>query len=284
MFLRLLLALLCLAAPAAAQNQDPRPSPAASAYQSPYRVKFTWTDEQLIPDLLRGPRANWKDYGRAPFSEWYDRSNQSRWIHRGPGMKHLPAPGIAAGKDARWLRERVLATGLRYVGLGYEHHHLPYWDPPADWPSSPGRPRSGRGLDCSNFTGFTYNLALGYQFTTDIQRQSELTELRGPGPDRSTRVTRIELPKDFDDYDRVLRPADLLFIKNNSGRLSHVVLWVGPLGRHKGKTQWLILDSTDGTHRDAEGQPIPPGIQLRPFTPRSWYFNNVSHALRIIHD
>ncbi len=275
------LALLGLAASAAAQSREARPAP---AYESPYRVKFTWTDEQLIPDLLQGPRANWKDWGRAPFSEWYKRENHSRWQHRGPGMKHLPAPSIAAGKDARWLRERVLATGLRYVGLGYEHHHLPDWDPPADWPSSPKRPRAGRGLDCSNFTGFTYNLALGFFPSTDIQRQSEMTEIAGPGPGRTTPVRRIELPKNFDDYERVLRPADLLFIRNNSGRLSHVVLWVGPLGRHKGREQWLILDSTDGTHRDIEGNPIPPGIQLRPFTPSTWYARNASHALRIIPD
>jgi hypothetical protein len=280
MIRRLLLGLALLAPSLGAQT---RPA-ATPAYESPYHVKFTWTDEELVPDLLRGPRADGKDHANVPFSEWYDRSNQRRWGYWGPGMKHFPAPALASGKSPRWLRERVLATGLRYVGYGYEHHHVPDWDPPDDWPLPPGlEGPSGKGLDCSNFTGFVYNLALGLLPNTDIGQQALMTEVKGPGPGRSTRVQRIELPKDFDDYPRTLRTADLLFIKNNRGRVSHVVLWVGSVGRSP-KDHPLVLDSTGGAHRDASGEAIPDGIHLRPFTPRSWYFNNASHAIRLIPD
>lgn len=280
--------LACLALTATAQTSSPSArdaKPAAPAYESPYRVKLTWTDEELIPDLLRGPRADWKSQAEVPYSDWYDRANQRRWGYWGPGMKHYPAPAIASGKSPRWLRERVLAAGLRFVGYGYEHHHIPDWDPPADWPKDPDQTEpSGKGLDCSNFTAFAYNFALGYHPNTGIREQSLMTEVRGPGPGRVTKVQRIEIPKDFEDVDRVLRPADLLFIKNNRGNVSHVVLWVGSLGRVKGEKQLLILDSTGANHRDAVGEKIPDGIQLRPFGPRSWYFNSASHAIRIIPD
>ena len=287
MFARLthrLLPLLFVGAALAAAQTSEAPS-SATAYESPYRVQLTWTEEELIPDLLRGPRANWKDYADVPHREWYNRAHQSRWGYWGPGMKHFSAPAIASGKSPGWLRERVLATGLRYVGYGYEHHHVPDWEPPADWPRAPRQAQpAGKGLDCSNYTGFVYNLALGLLPNTDVRQQARMTEVKGPGPGRSTRVTRVELPKDFEDFDRVLRPADLLFIKNRAGDVSHVVLWVGSLGRIHGEPTLLVLDSTGGSHRDLVGQAIPDGIQLRPFARRSWYFNSASHAIRVIPD
>lgn len=256
---------------------------AEPAYSSPYRVEFTFSDAELIPDLLSGPRADSRTHADVPYRDWYDPANQRRWGYWGPPMRHFPAPANLSSRPPRWQRERVIAAGLRYVGYGYEHHHVPDWEPPADWPRAPGQEASGKGLDCSNFTGFAYNLALGLLPDTSIGGQSRMTEVKGPGPGRTTRVQRIELPKDHADFPKVLRTADLLFIKNRSGAVSHVVLWVGDIGRSPDDRP-LVLDSTGPGHRAAGGDRIPDGIHLRPFGPRSWYFTNASHALRLLPD
>ena len=53
------------------------------------------------------------------------------------------------------MRQRVIAVALRFQGYHYQHHHVPDWDPPADWPykESPLGKQS-KGVDCSNFTSF----------------------------------------------------------------------------------------------------------------------------------
>ncbi len=257
---------------------------AEQPYQSPYSVRFTFRPEELIGDLRSGPRADWKNSAKVPFREWYDPVNQARWGYRGPGAKHYDAPPGAATKGPEWARQRVLATGLQLVGYTYQHHHVPYWDPPADWPrNETQKTPPGKGLDCSNFTAFVYNLALGIFPSGDVRKQAELTEVPGPGPNRSSPVQRLELPKRFEDYESTLRTGDLLFIKNTSGALSHVVLWVGAIGRSPDGSS-LILDSTGSGNFDSSGNEIPDGIQLRAFKPTSWYCRQASHVLRIIPD
>jgi hypothetical protein len=78
-----------------------------------------------------------------------------------------------------------------------------------------------------------------------------------------------------------LLTGDLLYVKNSPGNLSHVVIWVGKIGKSPDGNP-LVLDSTGTGSRDSEGREIPDGIQLRAFTPRSWYFRQASHVLRII--
>src|SRR5262245_28140682 len=63
--------------------------------------------------------------------------------------------------------------------------------------------------------------------------------------------------------------------------ISHVVIWVGGVGRGPDVTP-LILDSHGGGVKDANGASIPCGIQLRPFRERSWYNESASHAIRIL--
>ncbi len=256
--------------------------PDRPAYQSPYSVKFTFKEEELTGDLRKGSRADWKDSATVPFREWYAPANQKRWGYWGPGMKHFEAPAGLSSKSPRWQRERVIATGLRYVGYTYQHHHVPDWEPPADWPryAKQATP-SGKGLDCSNFTTFAYNLALGLRPTSDVQDQAAMTETLGPGPGRKSPVQRIELPKSYEDFPRQLLTGDLLFVKNNAGNISHVVLWVGEIGQSPDGTP-LILDSTGTGARDASSATIPDGIYLRPFRANTWYFTQASHVLRII--
>lgn len=253
-------------------------------YKSPYSVRFSTRPEELIGDLLRGPRADWKDSASVPFREWYNPANQARWGHRGPSSKQYDAPPGLANKPPEWLRQRIIATGLQFVGYTYQHHHVPYWEPPADWPRDDEQRPPGKGLDCSNFTAFVYNLALGIRPTGDIHQQAEMTSAPGPGPNRTTPALRIELPERYDAYDKTLRTGDLLFIKGSSGStISHVVLWVGSIGHSPDRVP-LILDSTGGGNFDSTGAEIPDGIQLRAFTEKSWYARRASHALRLIPD
>jgi len=251
-------------------------------YKSPYRVEFSFKEEELIGDLLKGPRSDWKDSATVSFRDWYNPANQARWGYRGPGAKHFNPPSGLASKSSQWSRERVIATGMRFIGYSYQHHHVPDWDPPADWPrDAEQKTQPGKGLDCSNFTAFVYNLALGIKPTGDVKMQAAMTESPGPGSNRTLPVKRVELPKSFDEFEGTLLTGDLLYVKNTSGNLSHVVLWVGKIGKSPDATP-LILDSTGGGNYDVNRNEIPDGIHLRAFTPRSWYFKQASHVLRII--
>ena len=60
-----------------------------------------------------------------------------------------------------------------------------------------------------------------------------------------------------------------------------MVFRVGPIGQAPDKMP-LILDSHDDGMKDAMGQSIPDGVQLRPFCEQSWYFHSTSHALRFL--
>lgn len=255
---------------------------AAEPYKSPYSVKFSFPEEELIGDLLKGPRSDWKDHATVPFREWDNPANQTRWGYWGPSMKQFDPPAGLAKKSPQWSRERVIATALRYVGYSYQHHHVPDWEPPADWPRDPEQKTPvGKGVDCSNFTGFVYNLALGILPSTGIKQQSEMTEAAGPGAGRKVAVKRIELPKSYEDFPSELLTGDLLFVKSNRGNVSHVVLWVGKIGEAPDAMP-LILDSTGTGAKDSNGVPIPDGVQLRPFKRTAWYFTQASHVLRII--
>jgi cell wall-associated NlpC family hydrolase len=257
---------------------------AQNAYKSPYSVKFSFPEEELIGDLLKGPRSDWKDHATVPFRDWYNPSNQKRWGYWGPAMRHFNPPAGLAKKTPQWSRERVIATAMRFIGYSYQHHHVPDWEPPAEWPRDPEQKTPvGKGVDCSNFTGFVYNLALGILPSTGIKTQAEMTVAAGPGAGRSVSVKRIELPKSHEDFQRELITGDLLFVKNTRGNVSHVVLWVGRIGDSPEGLP-LILDSTGSGATDSNGETIPDGVQLRPFKRTTWYFTQASHVLRIIPD
>jgi cell wall-associated NlpC family hydrolase len=277
MFLRSSLLAIVLVCPALAAEPD------RATYRSPYKVNFTFRDEELFGDLVKGPRADWKQQASIPFRDWYGDTVKSRWHTWGPPQREYDAPPGLASRDVEWARQRVIAAGLRLVGYSYQHHHVPDWEPPADWPESKIAKARGKGLDCSNFTTWAYNHALGYRPNSEVKGQSELTETPGPGANRTTPMQRIELPARHEDFERTLRTGDLLFVKNNAGEVSHVVLWVGKIGHSRDGTP-LILDSTGTGSKDSEGNAIPDGIYLRPFRPTSWYAKSASHALRILPD
>ncbi|HEY2573266.1 MAG TPA: NlpC/P60 family protein [Verrucomicrobiaceae bacterium] len=259
---------------------------AEDAYQSPYSVAFTFSESDLMGDFAGGGlRGDFKQESSIAFPAWYVSSTQKHYTSWGPPARHFTPPAGLSQKSADWMRQRIIAVALRYRGIHYQHHHIPDWDPPADWPykSSPLGHQS-KGVDCCNFTAFVYNIGLGLKPTGETRDQSALTEVAGPGPGRSSKVTRIEKPETHADFVSTLKTGDLLFVKGqSSGEVTHVVIWVGQIGRSKGQVP-LVIDSTGEGRKDENGAPIPDGVQLRPFLPDSWYCRSASHVLRLIPD
>ena len=142
-----------------------------------------------------------------PFSEW-----QTCCGTYGPCAQPYPAVVFPEGVDRlEWSRIRVVEAAKKWIGLPYKHHHIPAMG----------------GLDCSNFTAFVYNYALGMYLTSWVERQSE-------------EVGRLL------DSNEQLQPGDLIFLYSKDfSRISHAAIYVSP-------TQ--VIDSTGG------------GVQLRPFS------------------
>lgn len=258
-------------------------APKSAAYQSPYRVNFTFPVEELIGDISRGPRGDVKQLSSVPFSQWYSPQVKSRYGAWGPPFVHQPPPQGIDSRPSEWKRQRVIAAALRYVGVTYQHHHLPDWDPPADWPWKEVKSgRNGKGVDCSNFTAFIYNQTMGLKPSGAIGDQAE--ELNIPYNNGKTlQAQKIQRPATLAEFNKQLKTGDLLFIKGSpsSSAITHVVFWVGPIGQSPAG-EALILDSTGEGRKDCRGQVIPDGVQLRAFTENSWYFKSAAHALRMI--
>ena len=172
-----------------------------------------------------------------PEAEWYLDALQGTW---GPAAAAYPPVGAPSGcSELSWKRQRVIAVAEKFVGLPYQHHHIPAWDPASAWPGA-----EGPGLDCSNFSAWAYNYALGIQFTSNVEAQADGSEAPG----------RRLAP------DEAREPADLLYILSEDlSHVAHVVLLVD--AQH-------IIDSTG------------PGVQIRSFT--GWYQDRYSHARRVI--
>ncbi len=252
---------------------------AAPSYRSPYHLEFHHPTKALVGDLLEGPRGDPKYESETPHSEWYAErflKSERPW---GPRPRLYPPPPLAEGKSAEWKRERIIATASRYIGYDYQHHHLPDWSPPARG-GTPGH----KGLDCSNFTAFAYNQALGIHINSDVKEQAEGKVAKG-AQHIGAKVTRIDRhdEESHPSWSARLKASDLVFVRNREGHISHVVLWLGPLGRSPDGTP-LILDSHGEDVKDSAGVFVPRGIQIRPYRPGSWYDRSTSHALRLVHD
>jgi len=256
----------------------------AAAYVSPYSARFHTPVARLLPDILAGPRGDTGAESRFNREEWDSATVRRGYGAWGPPARQYSAPELAQGKNAEWKRERVLATALLFTGLSYQHHHIPGWTPPENWPWLPvGRGRNEKGMDCSNFTSFAYNLALGMKLDGDIAVQAREQSVDVPGQGR-VEARRIEGGRDFAATVAALKPGDLVYVKTSpTGHVSHVVLWMGENGVSPDGAP-LVLDSTGAGHRDASGGVIPDGVRLRPFTADSWYFRSMSHALRFLRD
>jgi len=251
-------------------------------YESPYSVKFSFTDEELVGDL-KGERGDAKRQSSVAHDDWYSRRIKDKYGAWGVPARHYPAlPGLAE-KSLKWKRERVIAVALRYQGYAYQHHHVPDWDPPRDWPwKEVALGHNSKGVDCSNFSSFVYNQGFGIKPTSAIKEQAMQRTISGPGEDRETKAEEIPLPKTYDELVKTLQTGDLLYVRNRKEEISHVVIWVGGIGQSPDRTP-LILDSHGEGVKDSKGNAIPVGIYLRPFRENSWYHKSASHAHRIFH-
>jgi len=121
----------------------------------------------------------------------------------GPHPPKFPKVDIPHGVDpVAWSRHRVVEVAQRYVGLPYQHHHIPLWVSSKD----------GQGVDCSNFSSWVYNYALGIHFTSHCGKQADGDEAPG----------RKLQPSD------PLEVGDLLFLlKGDKSCISHVVIYMG---------------------------------------------------------
>jgi hypothetical protein len=251
---------------------------------SAYGLNFSYPLEELIGDILHSERGDPRMESNTPHAEWYSARVRERRGAWGPKPRTYPPVPALDERPVDWKRERVIATAARLLGYGYQHHHVPDWDPPANWPwKHCCMGRNGKGVDCSNFTSFVYNQGFGIRMTAEVVRQSELKTAIETGVER-IRVARVELPADYANRDQSLRSGDLVYIRGREdGPITHVVIWVGAAGRSPSGVP-LVLDSHGPDVKDDERRPIPCGIQLRPFRQHSWYDRCASHAHRVFHD
>jgi cell wall-associated NlpC family hydrolase len=257
-----------------------------AAYASPYALGFSTGGNRLNAGFDQLP---WNDPAAEPaqpVADWqaaHARLAEGIWPRGaawGPPASQYPAPSLP-GTDPAYLRERVIAVAARHIGLAYQHHHIPSWVPPPGWAWRPvAAGTNGPGLDCSNFTSFVFNYALGIKLPTGIGLQGGALTLTGPGGAGCLRPEAIPL-RHYAALGAVLAPADLIYIRDRSGRIVHVVMWLGATGRSPDGDP-LVIDCSQTRHRDANGVMIPPGVRLRPFRQDGWYWRHVSHARRII--
>lgn len=164
--------------------------PHEGPYKSPYRLTFKVPVQQLLFDLNE-PRSSVAAESAVPLHEWYTEHVRRQWGSWGVPARMLECPPQVRERPAGWKRERLVAGTARFIGYEYQHHHVPEWNPPAGWPwQQCCAGRNGKGVDCSNFSGWNYNWALGIHLNTDIHKQAERASLRAAGGEIHARVVR----------------------------------------------------------------------------------------------
>ena len=254
-----------------------------SVYQSPYNVVLSIPMDELMAPNSTHLRSDFKVESETPYDSWYSRGTLRRFGAWGPQARHFPPVEHGKPQSSEWRRQRLLTVALEMIGLPYQHHHIPDWDPPANWPwKNVAYGHNSKGMDCSDFTSWLYNYGLGIKPSTGIREQAEAKSVPGPGEDVRTPVHKIYNDNGYESLVSKLVAGDLLYIKHkNDDQVSHVIMWVGKYGRSPDGTP-LVIDCTGPDHTDCNGKQIPIGVQLRPFAKDSWYFHSFSHANRII--
>jgi cell wall-associated NlpC family hydrolase len=252
-------------------------------YKSPYRIHFKVPIQQLLFDVneRRGSPA---EQSSLPLHEWYSPGVRREYGSWGAPARMFDCPPAVRDAPVEWKRERVVAAAARFIGYQYQHHHIPDWDPPRDWPwQHCCAGRNGKGVDCSNFSGWNYNWAVGIHLNTDIHKQAERATVRTAQGELHAKVIHRPAGTPSEWYDALvaeLRPGDLLYIANKSrSHVTHVIMWVGECASSPDGLP-LVIDSTGGRIKDSSGHAIPCGIHLRPFKKGGWYHGSFDHAHR----
>ena len=258
-------------------------APGSGLYRSPYSLTFKVPLGELLFDARSG-RGSVAEESSVPLPQWYSPKVRQRWGSWGVPARLFDCPPQVHGKPVEWRRERVVAAATRLIGYEYQHHHVPDWDPPGGWPwQKTCAGRNGKGVDCSNFSGWNYNWALGIHLNTDVHKQAEQTRAPSTHGEIVAEVIRRPVGNPNDWYDGLvatLRPGDLLYIGDKARtKVTHVIMWAGHCAESPDGIP-LVIDSTGGRIKDSRGYPIPCGIHIRPFRKGSWYHLSFSHAHR----
>lgn len=253
-------------------------------YASPYTIRLDVPITELNKSDSKWPRNSSKDEADIPYANWYSDATRRKCNSWGPHARHFPPPAGCDAQTTEWKRQRIVAVATKYLNLPYQHHHIPSWQPPQDWPwKTVPYGKNSKGLDCSNFTSWVYNYGLGIKFTSDVHRQSALRQV-SDGASNQIQLQTIPSGTEYGSLLKQLRAGDLLFIRHkNDEVVSHVVIWLGKYGQSSDGTP-LVIDCSATTQIDRRGVSIPGGVQIRPFGKSSWYFNRFHHASRILQD
>jgi cell wall-associated NlpC family hydrolase len=190
------------------------------------------------------------------------------------------APGGVS--TTAWQQQRLLQAASQLIGTHYQHLHLPTFDPSLvtgstfNWspvsgntllqttqdlrrgdPGTATNPYKAAynspqpGIDCTDFSAYVYNLALGVQMHSGTSTQIKFTS--GSGPATNNQPTALVLDSagallapnfllgpnygthDFngaeslDGVISLLQPGDLLYMVGSSN-ITHVVMWLGEYG------------------------------------------------------
>lgn len=272
--------------------------PSSPVYRSPYRIELPGADPSVAKGLIP--------------TTLHSGTNTDGW---GPGLDLNAPPTVPSGlthsQAADWLRQRLLTAYSRALGVAYQHHHDPFWQPQQGslW-NTVALGYQSPGIDCTNFTAYAYNSALGIRMNAATGKQasispSNLADITIPesiapyvnvqilsGPSGTTAA-------DYKAFIDQLKPGDILYINpshtagqpSDPSSCTHAITWLGNYGKDSNNAGVpLIIDSTGNapTHYDSNNRVIQPGVQIRPFGApggaNQWYFLHVDHVLRIIAD
>lgn len=229
-------------------------------------------------------------------------------IDRGNPVNLPVANTTPAGVDfSYWQTQRLLAAAVSLIGNPYQHLHIPQFNPtlvsPGNFTWSPvssnahlqtsqmlinqthqprvpnpykpvyGQPAAG--IDCTDFSAYIYNLALGIQMHSGVVNQITFSVNGNPtvgnlvpnavpsatvlNPDGSAITpvffksptfgqSRINQPGSLTSLTNQLQAGDLLYIGNPTDGVLHVVVWLGITGTDSaGNTFPLVISSHDNT-------------------------------------
>lgn len=115
-------------------------------------------------------------------------------------------------------------------------------------------------------------------------------------------TTALNAPGSLDEVTKQLQPGDLLYMWGAGGNISHVVIWLGTYGTNENgqpSSVPLVISSHDNTPAifdtphlnpgtglpsdgNVAGHLPPPGVEILPFIPNTWFYQNFSVAMRVI--
>ena len=283
---------------------------------------------------------------------------------RGQAVFNVPMNTSPVGvSNAEWMAQRLLYAANSFIGTHYQHLHLPNFNPATNiipgnpsyqfpWiavsnnatlqttqqlenrnliqtVANPYMPTYGYpqpGIDCTDFSAFIYNLALGIQMHSGTP--SQVSFLNAAGNATTLSSTAIPYTPAINSQGEVvdalffkspnigknppnpagslanltsqLQPGDLLYI-GNATTVMHVVMWLGSNGTNLNGTPTsmpLVISSHDNTPAIFDTQSLstygypsdgkisthlpPPGVQILPFAPGNWFYNNFILAARLL--